>query len=123
MPYIVQERRAIIDAGAVPDNCGELNYAITMTCLRHGHGGMIPLRDKIMFLISAFIATPGFNYQRINDVLGACDGAARELDRRCRRGSAETQLLIRECAKRFYDAAAAPYEDGKIQANGDLPYE
>jgi hypothetical protein len=40
----------------------------------------------------------GLNYQRINDVLGALDGASKE----------------------FYRRVAAPYEDTKIKLNGDV---
>jgi hypothetical protein len=60
MPYIKVERREIIDQGAVPQNAGELNYAITD-------------------LIRRYLVDKPTSYQRFNDVLGALEGAKLEL--------------------------------------------
>jgi hypothetical protein len=80
MPYITKMQRAVIDEGLLPsDGPGGLNYAITQQIKRYIDGQ--PL-----------------NYQRINDVIGALEGAKLE----------------------FYRRIAAPYEDTKIQENGDV---
>ena len=80
MPYIQEARReelAITDD--TPGNAGELNYAITCLLLQYWR-------------------QPGpANYQRINDIIGACEGAKVEFQRR----------------------VVAPYEDKKILENGD----
>ena len=89
MPYIKMVRRVEIDKGtlvgsdvpASPDNAGELNYAITKLLIR-------------------YCEENGLNYQRINDCMGAAQGAALE----------------------FYRRVAAPYERTKIAENGDLEY-
>lgn len=83
MPYIKQERRAEIATKCNPlaENAGELNFAITM-------------------LLIGYCVRNGLNYQRINDCVGALEGAKME----------------------FYCRVAAPYEDTKIVENGDLPY-
>jgi hypothetical protein len=68
MPYIQKEFRekfkTILEnlEGKI-DNCGELNYFITMACL-------------------SYINSNGMKYQHINDVMGALDGSSKELYRR-----------------------------------------
>ena len=81
MPYIKQEARKTLQNGISrkPENPGELNYLITVLC-------------QFYFLNS------GKNYQAINDVVGALEGAKLE----------------------FYRRVAAPYEDKKIEENGDV---
>jgi hypothetical protein len=85
MPYIKQEmRNALADEAlfdniaAAIDNPGELNYVITLL-----------LRQYFKF---------HSNYQGINDIIGALEGAKLE----------------------FYRRVAAPYEDEKIKLNGDV---
>lgn len=51
--------------------------------------------------ILEYIEHKGLSYQTINDVLGALDG----------------------CSKEFYRRIAVPYEDRKIQVNGDVYHE
>jgi hypothetical protein len=79
MPYITQERRDAILADALPETAGELNFAFTL-------------------IAAEYIQRKGLNYQNINDVVGALEGAKAE----------------------FYRRVAAPYEDTKIQQNGDV---
>ena len=78
MPYILPEQRKSIECENLLD-AGELNYAITM-------------------LLVCYWETHGKNYQTINDILGALEGAKAE----------------------FYRRVAAPYEDQKIAENGDV---
>lgn len=61
-----------------PGTSGELNYLFTM-------------------LIKEYLRN-GVNYQKINDVIGALEGAKLE----------------------FYRRVVAPYEDEKIKQNGDV---
>lgn len=78
MPYIDKTRRARFNSHAdVPRTAGELNYVITKTIMEYYYDG---------------------GYQKINDVLGALEGAKLE----------------------FYRRVAAPYEDQKIEENGDV---
>ena len=82
MPYIKQERRIqldIPDGISSPDYAGELNYKITCLCRN-------------------YCQEHGLSYARINDVLGALEGAKAE----------------------FYRRVAVPYEDMKIAENGDV---
>jgi hypothetical protein len=66
------------------------------------HGG-IPtsvgeLNYAITKLLWGYFQREGAGYQAVNDCLGACDGAKLE----------------------FYRRIAVPYEDQKIQKNGDV---
>ena len=84
MPYIKQRRRLQIDTAVIEDSKfeinspGELNYAITR-------------------LIDNYHSRRG-DYQSVNDVVGALEGAKLE----------------------FYRRVAAPYEDQKAMENGDV---
>lgn len=86
MPYIKQEDRAGFDSVLqhlqVPKTAGELNYVFT-------------------WILIQYLRTNGKNYQHINDVIGALEGAKMEAYRRL----------------------AGPYEDQKIAENGDVQYE
>jgi len=80
MPYIKQAQRddLAFKEGRDIENAGEINYVITELILNY------------------YNKNP--NYQRINDVIGALEGAKME----------------------FYRRVAAPYEDLKIKENGDV---
>ena len=77
MPYIKKKDR--FRATDSPENAGELNYAITI-------------------LIQKYLSKNGLNYQHINDIVGALEGAKSEFQRR----------------------VVNPYEDSKIKENGDV---
>jgi len=64
MPYIKQERRDAILAGAKPQDAGELNFAITILADNY-------LNDK-----------SEIRYAHLNEVIGAIDCAKLELYRR-----------------------------------------
>jgi hypothetical protein len=78
MPYIKEERRQRMWIEA-PQNAGELNYAITK-------------------LLVGYWNSQGRCYQRINDIIGAVEGAKAEFQRR----------------------VVGKYEDQKIKENGDV---
>jgi hypothetical protein len=81
MPYIHQDDRLLLELNGSSHarSAGELNYLITTLCVE-------------------YLNTNGKNYQHINDVVGALEGAKLE----------------------FYRRVAAPYEDLKIKENGDV---
>jgi hypothetical protein len=81
MPYIKPKDRELIKKYplSVIDTVGELNYRITL-------------------LLNRYTSVPGLSYQRINDVLGALEGAKLE----------------------FYRRVAVPYENAKMAENGDV---
>jgi hypothetical protein len=63
MPYIKQEDRVRMEHKEVPENAGELNYAIHL-------------------LLEEYLYARGECYQTYNDMLGALNGVAQELYRR-----------------------------------------
>ena len=56
------------------------------------------LNYKITLLIKEYLEANGMNYQNCNDVIGALEGAKLE----------------------FYRRVVSPYEDKKIEENGDV---
>lgn len=56
------------------------------------------IQYAIAKLVQTYIARNGLNYQNCNDVMGALAGAQME----------------------FYRRIVAPYEDSKIETNGDI---
>jgi hypothetical protein len=84
MPYITQERREELRRNSNASNrfavtAGELNYIVT-------------------HILIDYVNREGLNYQRINDVIGALEGAKLE----------------------FYRRVVAPYESAKMAVNGDV---
>ena len=87
MPYITKDRREVISInedcwGGVHhgdlQNAGELNYWLTTVCRRY--------------------LGKEYNYQKLNDVIGALEG----------------------CKLELYARVIRPYEDKKIEENGDV---
>ena len=85
MPYIREEKRMRHDGileslkNFPAQDAGELNYIMSVVA-------------------GEYLKAKGVNYQTINDVVGALDGAKVEFQRR----------------------VVAPYEDKKIEENGDV---
>lgn len=81
MPYIKPTKREalMLDFNIIPMDAGELNFVFTE-------------------LIKRYMDLNKLNYQTINDVVGALEGAKLE----------------------FYRRVAVPYEDLKIKENGDV---
>lgn len=63
MPYIKQEDRNRLEEGRIPENAGELNYAIHL-------------------LLEGYLYAKGESYQTYNDMMGALEGVKLELYRR-----------------------------------------
>ena len=78
MPYITEVKRIYLANLPEPKTAGELNYMITVL-----------IRDYF---------NAKHDYQGINDIVGALEGAKLE----------------------FYRRIAVPYENDKIAANGDV---
>lgn len=79
MPYIDQTKRGAIDSKLIrPASAGELNYQITS-------------------VIKSYWVHSARNYQAINDIVGALEGAKLE----------------------FYRRVVADYENQKAKENGD----
>lgn len=88
MPYLTKKEKEKLDRVRVPQNGGELNYLITK--LIRDYIGKVGFNDKL--------EPNKLNYQAINDVLGALEGAKLE----------------------YYRRIGVPYENMKLSINGDV---
>lgn len=63
MPYIAQKQRKELDAGCIPANAGELNYALHL-------------------LLEKYMSTKTESYQNYNDIIGVLSAVGQEIYRR-----------------------------------------
>jgi hypothetical protein len=102
VPYLTPERKAEIDSGFRPTTKGDLTYLITRALLGE--------RRQVDFGL-------------LFDIMGGLDCAGREYRRRRPALSADDVKMLSELewfATDFYDNVIAPYEDTKIEQNGDV---
>lgn len=90
MPYIKSEDRTRLDAATVS--------ALTPFTIGLAASNSGELNYLITEIISGYLSNKGKRYQTMNDIVGALDGAKAEFQRR----------------------VVAPYEDVKIEENGDV---
>jgi hypothetical protein len=123
VPYITAEARQKLATGQPATGPGELNYLVTMTVLEHVRRGgrQKDMVNALVTIIQQYEAYAGESYTTINAVVGVLHCARMELLRRTIVCGPEAALL-KELATEYYAKVAAPYEDGKLAANGDLPY-
>lgn len=120
MPYVTQNRRTALDEDAAPQNAGELNYCLTWHLLHTEN--LDDLYSALEKEITEYIAARDPNYALYNEVVGALECCRREF---VRRDGIDTRAgLLRYDALRvtldnLYDRIIAPYEDTKINQNGD----
>lgn len=112
MPYITREARTKLAEHPHPMTTGELNYLI---CL----GAMKDKADvaSILRIVKRYRMNELQSYSRLNDIMGALDGAAREL---ARRGFSIATGIVNMAQFDFYHETVAPYEDEKLRFNGDV---
>lgn len=121
MPYIDPERREYLAENAGdPGTAGELNFCLTWHLL---YSDLTFLPDAIDGEITTYMSDREMRYDLINEIVGALECCRREWVRR--RGNNTHDDLERgdaltDAAARFYRDVAAPYEDTKIQQNGDV---
>lgn len=131
MPYIKSEdyERASKEP-AVP---GELNYAITMKAIAYIRGDIASsdgFAIDATVLCEEYLQRVGLTYTNGNAVMGVLSCALRELTRRFMENPEVDPLIdrigneIRQIEDHVYNDLIAPYEDTKIEENGDVfPFE
>jgi hypothetical protein len=101
---------------------GELNYNITMALALYGPG----LRAETIIdeFVTRYTQIKGLSYQTINDIMGVLVCAASEINRRIGKShpfkADDNLIFLSDYMDKWYNLVAAPYEDKKIKANGDL---
>ncbi len=124
MPYVKPSVRA--RALNNPTTSGELNYCITQKAMRHidGEINASQFSVEVMQAIENFLEIWPRNYESFNAVMGVLDCVPRELRRRLiDRYQIDVHLIEKELKAQsflFYALTVAVYEDGKIEANGDV---
>lgn len=130
MPYIAPEDYET--AAASPEKPGELNYAITMKAIEYLEGGAgitdVDFYKTTTQLVTEYLDRVGMSYTNANAVIGVLDCAGRELKRRvtvpdrpdvdARKERALKKL--KSVADILYSGTLSPYEDEKIEENGDV---
>lgn len=112
----------IADADTMPGDCGELNYALTMTCINHKRTQFGALDAQLRAIITAYLMAETLRYQRLNDVVGALHCAALELERR-RPGAKKFEAVsLIYAARTIYAEMGVAYETKKIAENGDIDF-
>jgi hypothetical protein len=127
MPYILPSRRDDLDKfDDTPQEPGELNYMLTkrmieMESLEHSYGMISDMALQLETVLYEFLRVnlpkQGMRYGLINAIVGAATAA--ELEYQRRRGN-RYQAPMQLAVASFYTKVAAPYEDQKIQENGDV---
>lgn len=143
MPYITGDRREAVDsflklvhahvdgdtattictlAQSAPEDCGELNYALTLTAIGNNRLQFGQLDARLRAIGTAYLMAKPLRYQRINDLIGAAHGAAMELDRR-RPGAKKFEVVtLIYMARTLYAEMGVAYELKKIAENGDIDF-
>jgi hypothetical protein len=110
------------DSPSGPQDCGELNYALTMTCIAHDTIKFGALDDRLKRIAEWYATSQPIRYQRINDIVGACECAAMELERRRPGAKKMAALTLHYLSRHVYAHIAIAYEIQKIAENGDINY-
>jgi hypothetical protein len=113
MPYIDQQARQEITDGRWPLTAGELSYVFFNMSL---NGVYRYYSDDLMKVVTDYLRHNRYDYQHMNDIIGALYGTHQE---RIRRGLGPDTLLL-TTLDRFLMDIVAPYEDTKRIKNGDL---
>lgn len=120
MPYIKPDRREYLAENAGhPGNEGELNFCLTWHLL---HSRIEDLPMAVQTEIDEYIKDRDPSYAFYNSIMGALDCCRREYIRRRGVSTREDRQRVdtlHEASDVFYIGYVAPYEDIKIQENGD----
>lgn len=123
MPYIDKVAKDRLYAeGEEASNVGELTYLFTLHCLNadreRNHTLLVEtLNIEIMKYLNFNGPT---NYALLNGVVGSLECARREHRRRRPDSYLPADEALSEVLTEFYGRIVAPYEDTKIEQNGDV---
>jgi len=116
MPYILQEDRFDLDSKErEPENAGELNYRMTQAFIKEPAQDVPDILRK---LANQYLENHGLRYQHVNDLIGAMTCALLEYQRRTQKD--DLDVLVKYTILELYQEIAVPYEDKKIEENGDV---
>ena len=125
MPYVDKElRRKLEDERVVPSTAGELTYRLFMLALAAENrpyradavAQVATVEQAILNQVKEYVQHNGVRYQTICEAMGSLECTSRELRRR----KVRVEVNFRYLQGLFYREVAGPYEDQKIQQNGDV---
>jgi hypothetical protein len=118
-PYIDTVTRKDLDRlGEYPQTPGELTYLITKVMIDNPNGYNIVQRE-INEHVAHYLGDRK-KFSLFAEVLGSLDAAQREWKRRRVDKLVTALVAVSDYASFFYNSVIAPYEDTKIQENGDV---
>lgn len=116
MPYITQEARQEM-VSRPPETVGELTYWLYKRCLKAGE--ILLFSKQCHDICVHYLRSEDESFSRHAEVLGALTAASLELSRQHPELAEERQVL--EAVTRiYYPKFVVPYEDRKIEENGDV---
>lgn len=128
MPYLSRARKHELDAGIRPTTPGDLTYLLTRVALGES-GGEATFEEAVDAAVERYFERRDIRYASFAEVLGCLLSAKLEYARRVcedqqlRNALASPAIVgykFEQYIKDFYRNRVAPYEDQKIEENGDV---
>jgi hypothetical protein len=123
MPYLTKKRKdELKDKKRLYTTAGDLTYGLTILMIAAGKDYEIHLKDAFLSEVERFTAKRPESFAMYAVVLGSLTAAEEEFIRRVQPSEASDDIL--GCLSLFridyYREYVAPYEDKKIEENGDV---
>jgi hypothetical protein len=120
MPYVDQATKDSLDHGyRTAETPGELTYVVTAHLLMLDHYDTY-LVVAIKQEIADYLGAKKLSYALLSSVVGCLECARREFIRRRPTDSLVAHYVLNTVLDGYYNDIVAPYEDDKIQQNGDV---
>lgn len=129
MPYLEEYDKFRIGRGGLLMSAGDLTYALTKALLDSDpNNAYTSAWQAVSATVDRFIESLAevgakVRYADYATILGCLDSTWREYSRRMpwSEGTKANRIwAVRDFAEHFYDNVVAPYEDTKIEENGDV---
>lgn len=122
MPYLPEQAKIDLASGAPFTNPGDLTYIVTHVVLLEPESNW---DEAFAHYATRYIEDRGERFATFAEIIGAFSAADHEYSRRRWQAKydPDAQLVsdtIHEFLGLFYDKVVAPYENKKIEENGDV---
>lgn len=122
MPYLTSQEKNLLDQGSRPQTCGHLTYLLYKIGSSYNHSIWLTTQPpewiEIRDACTAFLPDEP-KFQDYAEMLGCIYAAALEIRRR-KIFSFAGPAYLEHVAEIFYSQTIGPYEDKKIEENGDV---
>lgn len=122
MPYIDEAaKQRLASDGQHPETVGELTYLFSMHCINaDARGDHTFLAETLKIEVGNYLLNQTVSYAVLCGVVGSLECARREHRRRRPDNWLGAGAALSEVQEWFYNHTVAPYEDTKIEQNGDV---